>query len=357
MDVLSSWLLLSLRQISFMYGIIKSLLFLLQPEKAHHFTLSMLRTVAAIPGIKSMIRAAFVPKGDNLQRTVAGLTFKNPIGLAAGFDKNAEYIELMDLLGFGFVEIGTVTPVAQDGNPQPRLFRLPKDEALINRMGFNNQGVDAAVERLKKIKDKSIVIGGNIGKNKVTPNENAVDDYVICFNKLFPYVDYFVINVSSPNTPGLRSLQDPEALTVIFEALQKLNNAQPKQKPLFVKIAPDMELSAVGEIAELALQHKLSGIIATNTTISRADLQTSDNVIQSIGNGGLSGQPVKEKSTEVIAHIKQIAGDQLAIIGVGGIQSGADAAEKTKAGADLVQVYTGFIYAGPWITKDVCRAI
>jgi len=317
----------------------------------------MLRTAAAIPGMKSLIRAAFVPKGDNLSRTVAGLTFKNPIGLAAGFDKNAEYIELMDLLGFGFVEIGTVTPVAQDGNPQPRLFRLPKDEALINRMGFNNQGVDAAVDRLKKIKDKSIIIGGNIGKNKVTPNENAVDDYVICFEKLFPYVDYFVINVSSPNTPGLRSLQDPEALTIIFEALQKLNNAQPAQKPLFVKIAPDMELSAVGEIAELALKHKLSGIIATNTTISRADLRTSDAKIKSIGNGGLSGQPVKERATEVIAHIKQVAGDKLAIIGVGGIQTGADAAEKMKAGADLVQVYTGFIYAGPWITKDVCRAI
>jgi len=340
-----------------MYGIIKSFLFLLAPEKAHHFTLTMLRTVASIPGMKSVIRAAFVPKGNNLSRKVAGLTFKNPIGLAAGFDKNAEYIELMDLLGFGFIEIGTVTPLAQAGNPQPRLFRLLKDEALINRMGFNNEGVDAAVARLKKIKDKSIIIGGNIGKNKVTPNENAVDDYVICFEKLFPYVDYFVINVSSPNTPGLRSLQDPEALTIIFEALQKLNNAQPKQKPLFVKIAPDMELSAVGEIAELALEHKLSGIIATNTTISRADLQTSTSTIESIGNGGLSGQPVKDRATEVITHIKRVAGDKLAIIGVGGIQSGADAAEKTKAGADLVQVYTGFIYAGPWITKDVCRAV
>ena len=340
-----------------MYGIIKSLLFLLPPEKAHYFTLSMLRTIAAIPGMKSILKAVFVAKGDHLRRTVAGLTFKNPIGLAAGFDKNAEYIELMDLLGFGFIEIGTVTPLAQDGNPQPRLFRLPKDEALINRMGFNNQGVDAAVERLKKIKNKSIIIGGNIGKNKLTPNENAVDDYVICFEKLFPYVDYFVINVSSPNTPGLRSLQDPEALTIIFEALQKLNNAQPKQKPLFVKIAPDMELSAVGEITELAISHKLSGIIATNTTISRADLATSTATIESIGNGGLSGQPVKQRATEVIAHIKAVAGDRLAIIGVGGIQSGADAVEKIKAGADLVQVYTGFIYAGPWITQDVCKAL
>lgn len=340
-----------------MYGIIKSLLFLLPPEKAHHFTLSMLRTAAAIPGMKTVIRAAFVPKGKKIERTVAGLTFKNPIGLAAGFDKNAEYIELMDLLGFGFVEIGTVTPLAQDGNPQPRLFRLPKDEALINRMGFNNEGVDAAVERLKKIKDKSIIIGGNIGKNKVTPNENAVDDYVICFNKLFPYVDYFVINVSSPNTPGLRSLQDPEALTIIFEALQKLNNAQVAPKPLFVKIAPDMELSAVGEITELAIKHDLSGIIATNTTISRADLQTSGSTIESIGNGGLSGQPVKDRATEVVAHIKSVAGDQLAIIGVGGIQNGQQAAEKFKAGADLVQVYTGFIYAGPWITKDVCSKL
>ncbi len=340
-----------------MYGIIKSLLFSLPPERAHYAALSMLKTVAAIPGMKSILRSVFVPKGDHLPKTIAGVLFKNPIGLAAGFDKNAEYIELLDLLGFGFIEIGTVTPLAQDGNPQPRLFRLPKDQALINRMGFNNQGVDAAVERLKKIKDKSIIIGGNIGKNKITPNENAVDDYVICFDKLFPYVDYFVINVSSPNTPGLRSLQDPEALTVIFEALQKRNNAQPVSKPIFVKIAPDLELSAVGEIVDLAISHHLSGIIATNTTISRADLVTSSATIEAIGNGGLSGQPVKTRATDIIAHIKSVGGDRLAIIGVGGIQSGADALEKTKAGADLVQIYTGFIYAGPRIAKEVCKSI
>ncbi|MBT8221123.1 MAG: quinone-dependent dihydroorotate dehydrogenase [Bacteroidia bacterium] len=337
--------------------IIKNLLFLLPPERAHHTSLFLLKFISRIPGGKSLIRAFFSYEHPDLRRDFFGLHFKNPIGLAAGFDKNAEYIELLDLLGFGFVEIGTVTPLAQKGNEQPRLFRLPKDKALINRMGFNNQGVDQAVKRLKEVKNQSIIIGGNIGKNKITPNENAVDDYIICFEKLFPHVHYFVINVSSPNTPGLRSLQDPEALTKIFQALQQRNESQPNPKPIFVKIAPDLEFSAIGEIVDLAIEYNLAGIIATNTTISRAALKTSNSRIQNIGNGGLSGQPVKRRATEIIKFIKDRAKDRLVIIGVGGIQGPSDAREKLEAGADLIQIYTGFIYEGPATVMNICKSL
>lgn len=335
--------------------IFKPILFLLSPEKAHHTSLFILRVLCLLPGMQSAIRLLFTFQNPKLEREKLGLKFRNPVGLAAGFDKNAEYIELMDLLGFGFIEIGTVTPKPQSGNPKPRLFRLPKDQALINRMGFNNEGVDAAVERLKRIKNKGIIIGGNIGKNKSTPNENAVRDYEICFDKLFPFVDYFVVNVSSPNTPGLRSLQDPAALKIIFESLQKRNAAQVKPKPILVKIAPDLEYSAITEIVELVIEQKLSGIIATNTTISRSDLSTETSKITMIGNGGLSGEPVRKISSEIVSFIKEKAGDQLVIIGVGGIQKPEDAKEKIEAGADLIQIYTGFIYEGPSTVKRICQ--
>lgn len=335
--------------------IIKPLLFLLPPEKAHWTSLFILRLVCHIPGMKSIIRLLFSTRNSDLEKEVMGLKFRNPIGLAAGFDKNAQYIELMDLLGFGYIEIGTVTPKPQSGNPKPRLFRLSKDQALINRMGFNNEGVDAAINRLKKVKNKSIIIGGNIGKNKLTPNENAVQDYEICFDKLFPYVDYFVVNVSSPNTPGLRNLQDPDALKIIFESLQKRNEAHPEPRPILVKIAPDLELSAIAEIVDLVIEYKLAGIIATNTTVTRNDLLTDKSKIKLIGNGGLSGKPVKNRSTEIVKFIKQRAGNQLVIVGVGGIHKPIDAKEKIDAGADLIQIYTGFIYEGPATVKRICR--
>lgn len=332
-----------------MYSILKSLLFRLSPEKAHHLTFSLLK----FPGFSLLAGAAYAKSHPSLQKEVFGLKFKNPVGLAAGLDKNALAFNELGEMGFGFIEIGTVTPKPQPGNDQPRLFRLPKNEALINRMGFNNEGVVAAAKRLKNRKDSSVLIGGNIGKNKVTPNEDAVNDYIICFNELFEVVDYFVVNVSSPNTPNLRDLQEKEPLTKLLNALQDLNNKKNKPKPILLKIAPDLTDTQLDDIIDIVKQTKIAGIIATNTTISRDGLSYTKTELDKIGMGGLSGQPLAKRSTEVIRYLKEKSHNAFPVIGVGGIHSAEDALEKIKAGADLIQLYTGFIYHGPKLIKDI----
>lgn len=304
--------------------------------------------------MKQFFSGAFEVKNKQLEREVFGLKFKNPVGLAAGFDKNAELIDDFSHLGFGFIEIGTITPKPQDGNPQPRLFRLPKDQALINRMGFNNEGIDAAVERLKNRKS-GIIVGGNIGKNKVTPNENAVDDYLICFEKLYDVVDYFVINVSSPNTPGLRELQEKEPLMKLLNTLKEANQKKLKAKPLLLKIAPDLTESQLDDIVSIVKEVNLDGLIISNTTIDR-NLTTDKQIVEQIGAGGLSGAPVKEKSNKVLQYVNN-ALPELPIIAVGGIMSGKDAVEKLKLGASLVQVYSGLVYKGPNLIGEINKAI
>lgn len=337
--------------------IIKPLFFLLAPEKAHHLTIALLKFTLAIPIIGSLFKNFYTVKDDRLKRKLFGLTFENPVGLAAGFDKEGKYYKAMSSLGFGFIEVGTVTPKGQSGNPQPRLFRLPKDEALINRMGFNNEGMEALSRRLQQNRPKNLIIGGNIGKNKVTPNENATEDYILCFEKLFPLVDYFVVNVSSPNTPNLRALQDKAPLTELLSTLQKLNHQKDKPKPILLKIAPDLTNPQLDDIIDIVSETKIEGIIATNTTISRANLKESPAQIKAIGNGGLSGQPVKQRSTEVIRYLHTKSNGKLTIIGVGGIASPQDAIEKIEAGASLVQVYTGLIYEGPSLVKHINNAL
>ncbi len=329
----------------------------MDPERAHYFTVKLLNFILLIPGVKWLFHVLYDSSEKGLERTVFGLKFKNPIGLAAGFDKDGKYYNTMSHLGFGFVEIGTVTPLPQDGNPKPRLFRLPKDQALINRMGFNNDGMDALVERLKNRKKTNLIVGGNIGKNKLTPNDLATEDYVKSFNALFPYVDYFVINVSSPNTPGLRELQEKEPLTKLISTLQDLNSNKKKRKPLLLKIAPDLNNNQLDDIIEIANNTHLDGIIATNTTISRADLITNQAEVEIIGNGGLSGKPVADKSTEIIKYISTKTSGQLPIIGVGGIMSYEDAVEKLNAGASLVQIYSGIIYAGPGLVRAINKKL
>jgi dihydroorotate dehydrogenase len=336
--------------------LVRPFLFCFQPERAHHMSFALLRTLFFLPGLKHLTSKFFSIHDAKLELEVAGLKFPNPIGLAAGFDKNAELLHLLPAFGFGFIEIGTVTPLAQSGNEKPRLFRLKEDEALINRMGFNNDGADAVVERLKN-RPKNIIVGGNIGKNKVTPNENAVDDYVICFNKLFDYVDYFVVNVSSPNTPDLRALQDKGPLTEILSELMNINNAQQSPKPIFLKIAPDLNESQLLDIIDIVRETKIAGLIATNTTIARKDLKTSPSKIDAIGSGGLSGAPVRDRSTSVIDFLHKNSGGAFPIIGVGGILKPEDAIEKMDAGAKLVQVYTGFIYEGPAMVKHILNAL
>ncbi len=298
-------------------------------------------------------------KVDNsgLEREVFGLKFKNPVGLAAGFDKDGKSFKAMSALGFGFIEIGTVTPKPQGGNPQPRLFRIPQDGALINRMGFNNEGVDAMVNRLKGGRPKDVIIGGNIGKNKVTPNDEAVNDYAICFEKLFEYVDYFVVNVSSPNTPGLRELQDKAPLTHLLSHLQSLNAQKDVPKPILLKIAPDLTNEQLDDIIEIADKTRLAGVIATNTTIERSPLSISQSEIEKIGTGGLSGLPVKDRSTEVIRYLHQKSQGQLVIVGVGGIDSADSAKEKLAAGASLVQIYSGLVFKGPRLVGEICRGL
>ncbi len=332
-------------------------MFLLSPEKAHHLTLTLFNIILSIPIVSQLVRSNFQVKDKRLERRLFGLTFPNPVGLAAGFDKDGKHYKTMAALGFGFVEVGTVTPLPQDGNPQPRLFRLPDDEGVINRMGFNNDGMDALVERFKKGRLQNIVVGGNIGKNKITPNEQAASDYQKCFEALFQYVDYFVVNVSSPNTPNLRALQDKEPLTKLLNLLQKLNHAKTAPKPILLKIAPDLTDSQLDDILEIVETTKIDGIIATNTTISREGLKASKDRIAEIGNGGLSGQPLKDRATEVIRYLYEKSNRQLKIIGVGGIGSAADALEKLDAGACLIQIYSGLIYEGPNLVKNINKAI
>ncbi len=333
-------------------SIIRKFLFQIDPEKVHHFSFKTLKFLFKFPFTKNIAKSMFLVKDKKLERKLFGLTFKNPIGLAAGFDKNANLFNEFTNFGFGFVEIGTVTPKPQDGNPKKRLFRLIKDEAIINRMGFNNDGVKIIADRLRK-KKTDIIIGGNIGKNKVTPNEQAVDDYIICFNELFDVVDYFVVNVSSPNTPNLRELQDKEPLTNLLSALQKINQKKESPKPLLLKIAPDLSDDQLYDIIDIVKNTKIDGVIATNTTIARDNL-VSENRKET---GGLSGKPVKDRSTEVIRFLSEKSNKAFAIIGVGGIYSAQDAKEKLDAGADLIQVFTGFIYEGPGLVKKINQSL
>jgi len=328
----------------------------MQPEQAHHTVTNGLRNFTKVWGAKSLLKLIYNVEDPRLEREVFGLKFKNPVGLAAGFDKNAEYIEDMANFGFGFIEIGTVTPKPQPGNDKPRMFRLVNDEALINRMGFNNQGADVAAGRLKHLKKRNgVIIGGNIGKNKVTPNEEAVNDYIYCFHALYEYVDYFVVNVSSPNTPGLRDLQEKGPLMHILNTLQGLNAEKPVAKPILLKIAPDLTDSQLDDIVEIVTETKIAGLIATNTTISREGLQSDPNLVKETG--GVSGKPLTKRSTEVIKYIHTKSNGSFPIIGVGGIHSAEDAIEKLNAGASLVQVYTGFIYEGPALVSNICKGL
>jgi dihydroorotate dehydrogenase len=331
--------------------LIRPIFFWFDPEEIHYFTFSLIRTLSRIPGFPAIFRLLYEVNDKRLEREVFGLKFKNPVGLAAGFDKDAKLYQELSNFGFGFIEIGTLTPKPQDGNPKKRLFRLREDSAIINRMGFNNGGVNAAVERLRK--NKNVLIGGNIGKNKLTPNEDAVLDYEICFDALYDYVDYFVVNVSSPNTPNLRELQDKEPLTNLLQTLQNKNLAKPKQKPILLKIAPDLTDSQLLDIIDIVNQTKIAGVIATNTTISRGGLQSQNQIEM----GGLSGKPLTNRSTEVIRFLSQKSNSSFPIIGVGGIHSADDAIEKLEAGASLVQLYTGFIYEGPKLVKDINKKI
>lgn len=337
--------------------LIRPLFFLFDPEKIHHFTFSLIRFSSKIPGMTSLFRSLYVVEDSSLERHLFGLHFKNPVGLAAGFDKDAKLYNELSNFGFGFVEIGTLTPKPQDGNPKQRLFRLKEDSAIINRMGFNNGGVRNAVERLKK--NKGVLIGGNIGKNKITSNEKAVDDYKLCFEALFDYVDYFVVNVSSPNTPNLRALQDKEPLTHLLKSLMTLNKdkaraeSSRKIKPILLKIAPDLTNEQLIDIIGIVSETKIDGVIATNTTISREGLHSKNKS----ETGGLSGKPLTNRSTEVIRFLSKNSNKAFPIIGVGGIHSAEDALEKIEAGADLVQLYTGFIYEGPKLIKQINKAL
>lgn len=353
-----------------MYSLLRNLLFLLSPETAHYFSMNVLKAICSVNVFKKVIKSYFKPAAS-LNKEVffasadTSISFPNPVGLGAGFDKNAKYLRELEVLGFGFVEIGTVTPKGQSGNDKPRLFRLPKDGALINRMGFNNDGAEIIANRLSAWRKQQsakpgkaqLIIGGNIGKNKITPNEDAWKDYEICFNALFDYVDYFVVNVSSPNTPGLRELQEKDSLKKILVNLQAINKTKQIQKPILLKIAPDLTREQIDDVIELALEIQLDGLVATNTTISRSHLKTPEHIVTAIGNGGLSGRPVKKTSTDVVKYIVQKTGNRIPVIGSGGIFKGTDAEEKIHAGAQLVQVWTGFIYEGPGIVKSICKQL
>ncbi len=361
-----------------MYKLLRNILFWFDAEQIHYFSMNFLKVVSEVGFIKNMISREFTP--NNIPVTAFGLQFKNPVGLGAGFDKNAKYLSELETLGFGFIEIGTVTPLPQGGNDKPRLFRLPKDKALINRMGFNNNGVEEVAKRLKEWKEKNgqwsmvsgqsknsntrpvthnpqLIIGGNIGKNKLTPNEDAWKDYEICFLKLYDWVDYFVVNVSSPNTPGLRELQQKDSLRKILLHLQNLRINQKTSKPILLKISPDLATEEVDDIIDLATEINLDGLIIANTTISREQLQTKNHELQTIGAGGLSGMPLQKRSTELVRYISQKTNNTIPIIASGGIFAGEDAKEKINAGATLVQVWTGFIYEGPAIVKNICMAL
>ena len=340
-----------------MYKIlIRPILFLFDPEKVHYFTFSLIRVLCKIPFITSIFRNLYQVNDKKLERNLFGLTFKNPVGLAAGFDKNAVLYNELANFGFGFIEIGTVTPEGQVGNPKKRLFRLKDDQGIINRMGFNNEGLEIAINQLKKNKGK-LIIGGNIGKNTQTLPENYTEDYKTCFIGLHPYVDYFVLNVSCPNVGSHAKLNDKAYLVELITACQQLNNAQEIQKPILLKIAPDLNNQQLDEIIALVAETKIDGIIASNTSTTRDNLKASTARLQEIGNGGVSGQPIKNQSTKVIQYLANNSSKSFPIIGVGGIHSAEDALEKIKAGADLVQIYTGFIYEGPSLIKKINKAI
>jgi dihydroorotate dehydrogenase len=338
-----------------MYQLLKPLLFLFDPEKIHYFVTGNLKRISKISAFSLLFKKAFQVNDPKLEREVFGLKFKNPVGLAAGFDKNASSIPELENFGFGFIEIGTVTPLPQPGNEKPRMFRLPADGALINRMGFNNEGVEVAVHRLKNLKRNGLIIGGNIGKNKATPNEDALSDYIKCFDALFDVVDYFVVNVSSPNTPGLRELQEKEPLKHLLNSLQQRNKKNDVSKPILLKIAPDLTDAQLDDIIEIVQETKIAGIIATNTTVSRENLNSDASLVKEAG--GLSGKPLTKRSTEVIRYLSEKSGKSFPIIGVGGIHSAEDAIEKLNAGASLIQIYTGFIYEGPGLVKKINEAL
>ncbi|MBI4932007.1 MAG: quinone-dependent dihydroorotate dehydrogenase [Bacteroidetes bacterium] len=337
--------------------IFRPILFLFPPEATHHLVVFLLKISFWIPGKSWLLKSLYCVNDKRLKKNLFGITFENPVGLAAGFDKDAKFFDEMATLGFGFIEVGTVTPKPQPGNEKPRLFRLPMDEALINRMGFNNDGVEAMVERLKKRKNFKLIIGGNIGKNKITPNENALTDYEYCFEKLYHYVNFFVVNVSSPNTPGLRELQEKEPLKKILSRLKQLNAQRGNPKPILLKIAPDLTNEQLDDIIEIVRETKIDGLVATNTTISRDNLTSHFSLLTSIGAGGLSGKPLAKRSTEVIKYLSDKSGKSFPIIASGGIHSAEDAIEKLNAGASLVQIYTGFIYEGPSLVKKICKGI
>lgn len=335
---------------------IRRILFLFSAEEAHDISFKFLNILTKIPGKLWVVKKLLAVNHPSLVQEFAGVKFPNPVGLAAGFDKDARLVPVWDALGFGFVEIGTITPVAQEGNPKPRLFRLKKDKAIINRMGFNNKGMEGAAESLRKNKG-AVVVGGNIGKNKSTPNEQALSDYLQAFEALYPVVDYFVVNVSSPNTPGLRELQEKEPLKKILSGLKQANSKKAKQKPILLKIAPDLTTAQLDDIVEIVLETKITGVIATNTTISREGLSYSDSYLKNIGAGGLSGKPLTDRSEEVIRYLRKNLGPKQLIIGVGGIMSADDALKKIEAGANLVQLYTGYIYEGPALIRNINKKL
>jgi len=339
-----------------MYGLIRRIFFAIDPEKVHHLVMERLQGAYSIPLLRRWMAKRFSVVHPSLERELWGIRFKNPVGLAAGFDKDARYTDALACLGFGFVEIGTVTPRPQPGNPKPRLFRLPLDRALINRMGFNNSGADVAAARLKKRREK-LVIGGNIGKNKDTTNEHALLDYEAGFRALYDVVDYFVVNVSSPNTPGLRALQDKEPLMKILGRLHVINEEMAKSKPILLKIAPDLTNGQLDDIIEIVQNTGIQGIVATNTTIDRSNLTTSAKEVGAIGAGGLSGAPLRQRATEVIKYIHEKSGGTITIIAAGGIFTAEDAIEKLQAGAVLVQIYTGFVYEGPAAASMICKGL
>ncbi|MGM0566865.1 MAG: quinone-dependent dihydroorotate dehydrogenase [Bacteroidota bacterium] len=335
---------------------IKPLFFLFPPEKIHQVAMNFMNLLRRIPGGKGFIRTLFQVHHSSLERKVLGLTFPNPVGMAAGFDKEGKYYNVLSDMGFGFVEIGTFTPEGQPGNPKPRLFRVPEDHALINRMGFNNSGAKEAVNRLKK-QPPECIVGGNIGKNTATPNNKATDDYSAAFETLYPFVDYFVVNVSCPNITNMKELQDKDALLEILTTVTSLNAKKISPKPVLLKISPDLNWSQIDDTLDIVNKTKIDGIIATNTSISRQNLKTPEKEVEKLGNGGLSGKPIRNRSTEIIRYVAQKTQKTLPIIGVGGIMTPEDAMEKLEAGADLIQVYTGFIYEGPFIAKRINKAL
>jgi len=339
-------------------NLFKPLLFSLDPELAHQISAGLLRWIANTPGGLPLLRSLFsFDPVHSLQKTISGLTFPNPVGLAAGFDKNAELVDAMAALGFGFVEVGTITPQPQAGNPRPRLFRLPADEAIINRMGFNNHGVETIARRLSKRKNHTMMVGGNIGKNKWTPNEVAHLDYLLCFNALFDYVDYFTINLSSPNTPGLRQLQEKEFLLNLLEPIQNLNQKRSVPKPVFLKIAPDVDMAQLGRMVSTCLELNLAGIVATNTTVSRSNLETAAPEVEKMGMGGLSGKPLAEKSEEIMKELVALSKGQLTVMSSGGIMKPEDAQKRLSMGADAIQLYSGLVYSGPGLVGSVLRQL